>query len=261
MNLRTTPSSGTSLGGVTAVMRSVGGLAARTLLPLNSRRWLRRHLMGSPFGVVGGRRLSPSSPLLGLQGRPVDRYYIESFLSRHASDVRGRVLEVGDDSYTRKFGGDRVTRSDVLHVTPGASGATIIADLTQHDGLAPESFDCIILTQTLQMIYDVRAAIATVYRSLSRGGVALVTMPVITPISRYDMERWGDYWRVTSPAARRLFAEAAADAEVTVQPYGNLVAAIAYLRGFAAEDLSAEECDARDDDYEVLIGIRMRKVR
>jgi hypothetical protein len=43
------------------------------------------------------------------RGLPVDRYYIEGFLDRHKSDVRGHVLEVGDDSYTRRYGGDRVT--------------------------------------------------------------------------------------------------------------------------------------------------------
>ena len=40
------------------------------------------------------------------RGTPIDRYYIESFLSTHASDIRGHVLEVADNTYTRRFGGD-----------------------------------------------------------------------------------------------------------------------------------------------------------
>ncbi len=43
------------------------------------------------------RRLTPISDVWGLdRGRPLDRYYIESFLERHRGDIRGRVLEVKD---------------------------------------------------------------------------------------------------------------------------------------------------------------------
>jgi hypothetical protein len=49
----------------------------------------------------------------------LDRYYIEAFLGRHAADIRGRTLEIGDDTYTLRFGG-RVTQSDVLQ-RPGAT--------------------------------------------------------------------------------------------------------------------------------------------
>lgn len=63
--------------------------------------------------------------IAGSRGQPVDRHYIERFLSAHASDVRGAVLEVGDNEYTRRFGGERVTTSDVLHVETGHPGATM----------------------------------------------------------------------------------------------------------------------------------------
>ena len=70
------------------------------------------------FGSL--RRLNPISTMFGYdRGRPIDRYYIENFLAYHADDIRGRVLEIGDDSYTRQFGGGRVEVSDVLHVTEG----------------------------------------------------------------------------------------------------------------------------------------------
>ena len=64
------------------------------------------------------------------RGMPIDRYYIERFLARHAVEIVGRVLEVGGDEYTRRFGGARVTRRDVLHVHPGNPRATIVGDLT-----------------------------------------------------------------------------------------------------------------------------------
>src|SRR4028118_2380642 len=46
------------------------------------------------------------------RGGPVDRYYIENFLSKHASSIKGRVLEIGDNEYTMRFGKERVERSD-----------------------------------------------------------------------------------------------------------------------------------------------------
>ena len=61
------------------------------------------------FGSL--RRLSPISSVWGLdRGRPLDRYYIENFLESHRTDVRGRVLEAGNNAYTVRFGDDRVVR-------------------------------------------------------------------------------------------------------------------------------------------------------
>jgi len=40
------------------------------------------------------------------RGTPVGRYYIETFLAHRSSDIRGRVLEIGEDAYSRRFGGD-----------------------------------------------------------------------------------------------------------------------------------------------------------
>jgi len=37
----------------------------------------------------------------------IDRYYIEKFLNEHIRDVKGRVLEMGERTYTKQFGGDR----------------------------------------------------------------------------------------------------------------------------------------------------------
>src|SRR5919112_603630 len=84
------------------------------------------------FGSL--RRLNPISSLFGYdRGRPVDRYYIENFLAHHADDIKGRVLEIGDASYTREFGGKQVTVSDILHVDHSNPQATIVADMSSAD--------------------------------------------------------------------------------------------------------------------------------
>jgi hypothetical protein len=73
------------------------------------------------------------------------------------------------------------------------------------------------------------------------------------------MDRWGDYWRFTSMSARRLFEEAFPADQVTVQSYGNVLTATAFLYGLAAEELSSEEMDARDSNFEVTIGVKAVK--
>ncbi len=103
-------------------------------------------------------------------GQPVDRFYIERFLARHADDVRGRVLEVLDDTYTRRFGGDAVVQADVLDLDPGNTATTIRADLQTGDGVPREAFDCIVLTQTISITYDVAGALDTACAALAPGG-------------------------------------------------------------------------------------------
>src|SRR5207249_6393424 len=135
-------------------------------------------------------------------------------------------------------GGDRVTQSDVLDVSKDNLRATIIAELTCAEHVPSDLFDCIICTQTLLLIYDVRAAIRTLCRVLKPGGVLLVTVPGVShKISRYEMDHGGDYWRFTSLSAKRLFTEVFRAENVTVQTYGNVLTAISFLHGLAVEEL------------------------
>ncbi len=209
------------------------------------------------FGSL--RRLVPISADFGCdRGRPVDRYYIERFLDDHAGDVRGSVLEIGESTYTRRFGGDRVTKVDVLHVTEGDPEATIIADLASAEHLPADSFDCIIITQTLQLIYDLQAAVGTIHRILKPGGVVLATLPGIS--QTYDNE-WGGtwYWNFTPLSAQRIFSETFDGDNVTVRAAGNVLAAISFLHGVADGELTPEELDYADSDYPVSIGVRAVK--
>jgi SAM-dependent methyltransferase len=208
------------------------------------------------FGSL--RRLEPMSREFGFdRGLPVDRYYIEAFLARHAADVHGRVLEVGDDAYTRRFGGDRVTTRDVLHVDPANPHATIVADLAAGDAIPSAAFDCVILTQTLHLLYDVPAGLATLRRILRPGGTLLATFPGLSQLS-CDVWRETWYWGFTTLAARRLFADAFPDAAIEIEAHGNVLAATAFLHGIATEELERSELDHRDPTYELLITARVR---
>ena len=76
------------------------------------------------FGSL--RRLTPISPIFGLdRGLPIDRYYIEAFLDRHRTDIRGRAREFGGTEYLDRFGDDRVRQKDVFSYVPGP-GATLV---------------------------------------------------------------------------------------------------------------------------------------
>lgn len=223
------------------------------------------------FGAL--RRLHPISNVFGFdRGTPIDRYYIEDFLRRHGGptgDIRGRVLEIGSDAYTRRFGapsnplasGKGVERVDVLHVDDTNPSATIVGDLATADHIPAATFDCIVCTQTLLFIYDVRAAVRTLERILKPGGVVLATAPGISQICRPEFDMWGDYWRFTSLSARRLFEERFPADNVHVETYGNVLTGISFLHGLAASELRAAELRFRDPNYEVLIVVRAVKAQ
>jgi len=247
------------------VFRSAGTIAlkslAKRLVPQVFYRPLLRRLRAPPQIRWGSLRSTrPVSRIFGLdRGSPIDRYYIERFLGENAQDIGGRVLEIAENTYTRRFGAQRVTQSDVLHAVDGNPAATLVADLTIENSIPGGAFDCIILTQTLPFIYDVRAALRNLERALKAGGVLLATFPGISQISRYDMDRWGDYWRFTSASARRLFEELWAPEHIAMEVHGNVLIATACLQGLAREDLHEHELQYTDEDYPVLITVRIQK--
>jgi SAM-dependent methyltransferase len=203
------------------------------------------------------RRLEPLSRCYGFdRGRPIDRYYIEKFLESQSACIRGAVLEIGENTYTLRYGKD-VKTSDVLHVTEGTEGATYIDDLTDGTTLPSNAFDCVIVTQTLHLIYDMKAALQTLYRILKPGGVLLCTVPGITQISD---EEWNDtwYWSLSASAARRLFKDVFPPDAVSVEAFGNVLSAMAFLQGMADSELTHEELDFFDPEYPVTVAIRAR---
>jgi SAM-dependent methyltransferase len=243
-------------------------LFAASIPPL--RRWWRARRETPddipPVGLVrfgSLRRLTPISRDWGDdRGGPIDRHYITAFLDRHRNDIRGRVMEIAEDVYVKWFGDDRVTQIDVLEYQKGEHPrATFVGDLADAPHLPANAFDCVIVTQTLQLIYEVRSAVATVHRILRPGGVALVTVPGITPVSRHDSESWGNYWcwSFTGRSMRQMFEEHFGAGEVRVETYGNVLAAAAFLYGLGRGELTREELDYRDPDFEMLITVRARK--
>jgi SAM-dependent methyltransferase len=193
------------------------------------------------------------------RGTPIDRYYIDQFLRRSSSEIRGRVLEVKSDDYARLYGDPkRVLSVDVLDILTDNKRANLHVDLAHADAIPEGSYDCFILTQTLHMIYDLRAALRTIHRILKPGGVVLVTVPCISQIDRYD---WGGdwFWGFTHIVARRLFEEIFPAENVEVEGHGNVLTATAFLQGLSASELDKAELDYRDSCYDLTVTIRAVK--
>ncbi len=271
---------------------------ARALVPRRVRAALRSRLTARPeplstherSQLVGGPE--PVSRWFGIdRGLPVDRYYIERFMERYGGadaplgeGIRGRVLEVAEHLYVRgpqAFAArdvdgpqppllPEIDTVDVLDLSPGNDRATIVADLTGDDGVPSEAFDCVICTQVLQFVFDVRSAVRTLHRALRPGGVVLATVPALSQICppelamSHELETEDypgglaapvDRWRMTVEGARALFEERFGAGNVVVEGYGNLRAAVGFLQGLAAEDFERGELDARDSTYPVLVGV------
>lgn len=248
--------------------RALGGLARMALfvpitivkeakMEILDRLRARKRHGAVNFGDL--RRTTPISRHFGYdRGNPVDRHYVEDFLVRHADDIRGRVLEVGDNEYTMRFGAERVELSEVLHVDPAVPNVTYCTDLTEGEGIPDGIFDCIVLTQTLHLVYEFQKAVATLHRILKPGGVLLLTVPGVSSI---DSGEWGDiwFWSFTQASLRRLMAEQFGPGAVETMVYGNVLTATAFLYGLAETELRPHEFHVCDPQYPVIVTARVTK--
>lgn len=201
-------------------------------------------------------RLQPLSTKHGYdRGTPIDRFWIEKFLSLHKETIQGVVLEITDNQYTEKFGGKKVVRSDVLDINRKNKNATIYGDLRNlKDTIKNNTYDCVILTHVLGMIDQYDAALSELYRILKPGGVLLFTSATMAPA--YNPET--NFWRFTAAGAKYIFAKQFGS-NVLVQTYGNVLAGRAFWAGMAQEELKREELEYNDPRFPVIVAARAIK--
>ena len=208
------------------------------------------------FGDFG--RIRPISSVDGYdRGKPIDRYYIERALADCSELVSGRVLEVGGRDYTELFGAEKVACSEVLDIDPLNPEATIIGDLEIVGSLPEGAFECIILTQTLQYIYDLDSALDNLQRALAPGGTLLITVPGISAIGKDETGYW--YWEFTELSAKRLLIAHFGETNVQVRSYGNVFAAVCFLTGLSLAEVGTERLEYRDERYPVTVFACARK--
>lgn len=201
-------------------------------------------------------RVTPFSTEFGYdRGGPIDRYYIENFLKKESGSIRGHAMEIGDNTYTMQFGGEKITKSDILHVNDTNPAATIIGDISNAPQIPDNTFDCIVLTQTLHLIYDFKGALETCHRILKPGGTLLLTVPYITPIEHGQWkETW--YWSFTGKVMQKLMDEVFVNGQVEVNTYGNVFAASAFLYGMGVAEVAKEKLDYHDPFFQVIITVK-----
>jgi SAM-dependent methyltransferase len=225
----------------------------------NISKIIRRNLLKPAWLYFMRSKPKPLSDQYGFdRGKPLDRYYIEKFLSENVVSVRGRCLELLNDDYSKKYGGNFITSQHVLDIDPKNKNATIIGDIRNLYPIPNGSFDCIILTQVLQFIDNLEAAIFECDRILDQHGTLLATLPAI---SRIDCTSGieGDYWRFTIASARFLFAKAFPGSKIDIFSYGNVRAGIYFYAGLAVEDISERVLDIDDPNFPLIVGVRVRK--
>ena len=188
------------------------------------------------------------------RGTPIDRYYIERFLASHAADIRGRALEVKNADYAQRFGRG-VTSFEVLDISRDNPLATLVADLSRPDQLPEGTFDCFVLTQTMQFIYEVQAVVQSAHRLLAPGGVLLATVPSVSRIApRYGPTT--EFWRFTAASCARLFGDVFGEHNVEVRTHGNVLSAAAFLYGATLEEIPREKLDVDDPFFPLIISVR-----
>jgi glycosyltransferase involved in cell wall biosynthesis len=216
-----------------------------------------------PLGAVHFGQLASTTPVsldFGWdRGTPVDRHYIEQFLQARAADIRGRVLEIGDDAYSARFGGPRITKQDILHLNAGSAKSTMVGDLSKPGVLPENAFDCILLTQTLQLIFDLPQAANRLYCALRPGGILLLTVPGISAIDRGE---WGAnwLWSFTCTSIGRLFEPCFGTKGLQVDAHGNVFSATAFIQGVALEEIDSSKLAVNDPAYPVIITLRAEKL-
>ena len=203
--------------------------------------------------------VNPISRSFGFdRGTPIDRYYIEIFLHKHSSLIYGVTLEIEENLYSKKFG-NNINKHEILSFSKDQKNATIIGDLSIPEKLPKDVTNCFICTQTLNFIYDFKKAIVGIYNLLKPEGIALVTVAGICQISRYDADRWGDFWRFNPQGIEKAFKEVFGEQNITMEVYGNSYSATMFLNGFAAEECNKKKLDYLDKDYPITITIIAKK--
>lgn len=231
------------------------------LLKFLHRRGYYRQYVPAQGNVQPGDfdRMTPFSNDFGFErGGAIDRFYIENFISASSDQIRGTVLEIGDNEYTMRFGRNCVQQSDILHIDSSNAKATIIGDISHVPQIPSGHFDCIIFTQTLHLIYDFKNALKTCYRILKPGGCLLLTVP---GISQIDRGAWKDYWlwSFTDTSMKKLMQETFNGSKVDIQTYGNVYTAAAFLYGMGLPEVRKDALYRHDPGYQVIISVKAVK--
>jgi hypothetical protein len=194
------------------------------------------NLSWPPLGWIDWGDLRRTQPVCSTSTNAIGRYYTRTFLDACGNGAGGGILD--------EHGASMAICSD-------AGRRLGLSDLSELASLRSAEFDCIILPLSLQHAFDLHETVLTIHRLLKPGGLLIATLPGIA-----RTQAPCDFWRFTRLSAEKVLREAAAWAEIEVRAYGNVLAAASALHGVPAHELSGDELNRHDPDYEVVIGVR-----
>jgi len=195
------------------------------------------------------------------RGKPIDRFYIEKFLSKNKKLIKGDCGEISETRYLDMYNNDLIKTTKIFDIDLTNKSADIHGDLEDINNIPEKIFDCFISTQVLNFIYNYSIAIDNLHKMLKPEGALLLTVSgPSTHISEYDMSRWGDYWRFTEQSVLKAFEKTFGQNNVEVKCYGNVLAATYMLQGISSEELTKDEINYYDPIYPMLITVVAKKI-
>ncbi len=222
-----------------------------------------RGIYRSKYGIISaiaGMGDEPVSEQFATErGTPVDRYYIDKFLNEYSHYICGDVLEIEDNTYTKKYGGEKVGTSIVMDVSSKASNIDFNANIETGEGIKASIADCFICTQTLMYIYDLKSAARNICKLLKPGGAALITCSGLSQNSRRCMESYGAYWGFNEAVFQKMFSDESEMELVITGAYGNVKTVTAHISGLCVEDLQEADFEKTDVCYPLIVYAVVKK--
>lgn len=186
------------------------------------------------------------------RGLPIERYYIEKFLSENGEKIKGLVLEVESDQYATRFGGKNISSLEIVDYNSSNKKANYIDDLQFGKKLPKEYYDCVLITQVIGAIADYNSFVNTVFDILKPGGNLILTTSGLATMIKPPQE---PFWRFTPKGLKMIFEKKFKTGNTYVESFGNFLTGQASWIGASAQELSTKELDQKDDRYPVLIGL------
>lgn len=189
-------------------------------------------------------------------GTPIDSFYVRAFVDANLDAVRGRVLAARDTELVDRSAVGRVSSVDVFDIDPYNVSAKILTDLCDPVAFDPASYDCIIVTQTIQRLADPALGLKVLWSALRPGGSILLSSPVVAPVDRaHGINR--DLWRYSSYGLQTLVRSVLPDAQCSACDFGSLATAIGFIAGIPKERMPQRALAWHDERVPVVACARL----
>ena len=104
-----------------------------------------------------------------IYGTPIDRIYMDNFISKNKRYIQGIVAESMGNHYALKYGGENVKQSYIINMSNEVQENVLDIDLTCYDEVPENILDCCILTNVLNFVFDIDVACSSIYKILKPG--------------------------------------------------------------------------------------------